>query len=119
MAYLYKQWQEPRSRFGDCMVLGFLLVQILDGVFTYLGVRIWGLDVEANPLISSAVAVAGIGAGVAGAKGIAILRGMLLHLRRVHNLVALLTAFYIAVAILPWTAIFLTHYSQVAGHQPY
>jgi len=32
---------------------------------------------------------------------------MLLHLRRVHNLVALLTAIYFAAAVLPWTALFL------------
>lgn len=90
------------------MVVGFLLVQVLDGVFTYLGVRIWGVAIEANPLISSAVATAGIGAGVAGAKIFAIILGVLLHLRRVHALVALLTAFYVAAAILPWTALFLT-----------
>jgi hypothetical protein len=34
---------------------------------------------------------------------------MLLHLRRVHNLVALLTAIYFTAAILPWTALFLTN----------
>jgi hypothetical protein len=34
--------------------------------------------------------------------------GILLHLRRVHNLVALLTAVYVVAAIVPWTAIFLT-----------
>jgi len=34
---------------------------------------------------------------------------MMLHLRRAHALVACLTAFYIAAAILPWTAIFLTN----------
>jgi hypothetical protein len=33
--------------------------------------------------------------------------GIILHIRRVHNLVALLTAIYVAVAILPWTAVFL------------
>jgi hypothetical protein len=32
---------------------------------------------------------------------------MLLHMRRVHNLVALLTAIYFTVAILPWTALLL------------
>ena len=31
-----------------------------------------------------------------------------LHLRRVRNLVALLTSIYVAAAILPWTALFLT-----------
>jgi hypothetical protein len=52
---------------------------------------------------------AGVAAGLGGAKMMAIGFGMLLHLRRVHNVVALLTAIYFAVAILPWAALFLTH----------
>ena len=89
-------------------VIGFLLVQFLDGGFTYLGVSFWGVGIEANPLVSSAVAAAGLGAGLAAAKLVAIGCGILLHLRRVHNLVALLTVVYVAAAILPWTALFLT-----------
>jgi hypothetical protein len=107
MALLYKRWNEPRSRFGDLMVVGFVLMQCLDGVFTYLGVGIWGPTIEANPLVSSAMSVAGVVGGLGGAKMMAIGFGMLLHLRRVHNLVALLTAIYFTVAILPWTALFL------------
>jgi hypothetical protein len=33
---------------------------------------------------------------------------MILHLRRVHGVVALLTAFYLAVAIVPWAMLFLS-----------
>jgi len=108
-AILYKRWDTPRSIFGDLVVVFFVLVQCLDGAFTYLGVRIWGLGIEGNPLVSSAVASAGLGAGLAGAKAVAIGFGMLLHLNRVHNVVALLTAIYVAAAIVPWTAMFLTH----------
>ncbi len=107
MSRLQKRFDDPRTLFGDLMVVGFLLVQCLDGVFTYLGVGIWGPGIEANPLISSAMAVMGVGAGVAGAKLVAIAFGMLLHLQRVHKVVALLTAIYLAAAILPWTALFL------------
>ena len=107
MAVLYKRWEEPKSRFGDLVVVGFVLMQCLDGVFTYLGIRIWGLTIEANPLISSAMAVAGVLAGLGGAKMVAIGLGVLLHIRRVHNLVALLTAIYFTVAVLPWTALLL------------
>lgn len=88
--------------------MAFLFVQVLDGGFTYLGVSIWGLGIEANPLISLAVTAAGLAAGLTAAKLIAALFGIVLHLHRVHALVALLTAFYLAVAILPWAAIFLT-----------
>lgn len=109
MADLVKRWEEPKSLFGDLTVVGFLLMQCLDGVFTYLGVGIWGPAIEANPLISSAMAVAGVVAGLGAAKAVAIGFGILLHLRRVHNLVALLTAIYFTAAILPWTALFLTN----------
>jgi hypothetical protein len=109
MALLYKRWDEPKSLFGDLMVVGFVLMQCLDGVFTYLGVAIWGPAIEANPLISSAMAASGVVVAVGGAKVVAIGLGILLHLRRVHNLVALLTAIYFTVAILPWTALLLVN----------
>jgi len=109
MELLYKRWESPRSTFGDLIVLVFMIVQCLDGVFTYLGVRTWGPGVEANPLISSAMSVGGLAGGLAGAKLVAAAFGIVLHLRRVHNLVALLTAIYIAAAILPWTALFLAN----------
>ena len=109
MARLVKQWDDPKSRFGDIVVIGFLLMQCLDAVLTYLGVAIWGPAIEANPLISSAMAAVGVVGGLGAAKGVAIGFGFLLHLRRVHNLVALLTAIYFTAAILPWTALFLTN----------
>ena len=109
MTGLVKRWEEPKSRFGDLVVVGFLLMQCLDAVFTYLGVRIWGTSIEANPLIGSAMAAAGVVTGLGAAKAVAISFGILLHLRRVHNLVALLTAIYFTAAILPWAALFLTN----------
>jgi hypothetical protein len=51
--------------------------------------------------------VAGHGPGLAGIKLIAVGLGIVLHLFRVHNIVALLTAIYIAAAIVPWMAMFL------------
>jgi len=108
MRHLYRRWDTPKSTFGDLVVVVFLVVQCLDGVLTYLGVSIWGPGVEANPLISTAMAVAGPIRGLAGAKLVAIAFGIVLHLRRVHNIVALLTLIYLTVAILPWTALFLS-----------
>jgi hypothetical protein len=107
MARLYRRWDTPRSRFGDIVVLGFLLTQCLDGAFTYLGISLWGLAIEANPIISSAISYAGLGVGLAGAKLFAAALGIALHLCRVHNVVALLTAIYLVGAIAPWTAIFI------------
>ena len=107
MVSLYRRLPSNPT-FGDIAVVGFLVVQCLDGIFTYLGVSMWGPGIEANPLLSSAMALAGPGTALAGAKLVAVFFGMLLHLRRVHRLVFLLTAFYFAVAILPWAALFLT-----------
>ena len=107
MGALYRPLGPSHRLFGDIAVLGFVMVQCLDGIFTYLGVAIWGPNIEANPLLSSAMAYAGPGTALAGAKLVAVSFGMLLHMRRVHNLVFLFTAFYFAVAILPWTALFL------------
>ena len=109
MAYFYRRWETQRSRFGDLVVLTFLIVQSLDGIFTYLGVSFWGLEIEANPIVSSTVRLVGLGAGLTAVKLVAVGFGMALHLRRVHNVVALLTAIYFAAAILPWTALFLSN----------
>lgn len=103
------QLTRGHSRFGDITVLGFVIVQYLDGALTYLGVHTWGLSIEANPIVGSAVAFAGIGTGLAATKLLAIALGIALHLRRVHGIIAFLTVFYVAVAILPWTLLFLRH----------
>lgn len=108
MVRLCQRWNTP-GRFGDLALLGFVCVQVLDGTFTYLGVTIWGPGIEANPLISSATRWVGLGAGLASAKVMAVGLGVVLHMRQVHLLVALLTLLYMAVAILPWAALFLTH----------
>jgi Domain of unknown function (DUF5658) len=104
---LYRRWETPRCFFGDVTVLSFVIVQCLDGVFTYLGVRLWGPTIEANPIVSSTVQLIGLGAGLMTVKLVAVSLGIVLHLRRVHNLVAVLTAIYLAAAILPWTALFI------------
>jgi hypothetical protein len=107
MARLRRRWATP-GVFGDLSLLVFVLVQALDGGLTYAGVRIWGPGIEANPLISSAIMSAGPGMGLASAKLMAVGFGMVLHLHQTHVAVALLTVFYLVVAILPWTALFLT-----------
>ena len=73
------------------------------GLSRAAGLATWGPQIEATRWISAVVTAAGL----AGAKLVAIGFGTLLHLHRVHLLVALLTAFYVFVAILPWTALFL------------
>ena len=93
------------SRFGNGVVIVFLLAQALDGVLTYIGVASVGHVTEGNPLVASLVAAVGLGPGLVSAKLWACGLGAALHLSGTHRLVALLTAIYFVGAILPWTAL--------------
>jgi hypothetical protein len=94
-----------RNLFGDLALVAFLVVQASDGVLTYIGVSSYGLHAEANPLIGWLMASMGEGAALATAKVAAGFFGIALHLSAVHKAVAVLAAFYLAVAVLPWVAI--------------
>jgi hypothetical protein len=96
------------SRLGDVLLVLFLLAQCFDGVLTYVGVLTFGVAVEANPLINSLMLRFGEGAALLGAKTVAAALGIALHLRHVHIAIAILTAFYVGVAILPWTVLLFT-----------
>jgi hypothetical protein len=94
-----------RSLFGDVTLILFLLVQCFDGVFTYVGVASFGVSIEANPIIVALMTTFGEGVALTGAKIVAAALGICLHMREVHGAVALLTGFYVAAAIVPWTAL--------------
>jgi hypothetical protein len=89
-------------RFGNLVFILFLIAQVLDGTLTYLGVAAAGLH-EGNPLIAYVIHHAGVGAGLAGAKAIAVGCSMALHLLGLHRTLALLTIVYLSFAVLPWT----------------
>ena len=92
------------SRFGDGVVLAFLLAQALDGVLTYVGIS-YGSAGEGNPVVAGLMAAFGLGPGLAGAKLAAAACGIGLHLFGTHRVVALLTAFYIVAALVPWVVL--------------
>ena len=94
-----------RSLFGDAALLLFLLAQMADGVLTYVGVSVYGLHMEGNPLIGWMMSTMGHGPALATAKITAGFFGIALHLSAVHKAVAMLTAFYLAVAVFPWVAV--------------
>ncbi len=96
-----------QRRFGDLAVLLFLSVQFLDGLLTYIGVLTWGTGIEANPIIGGAMTHFGPATTLATAKLVAMAFGILLHLQLFHTAVAILTGFYMAVSIVPWTALFI------------
>ena len=94
-----------RSWFGDAALLLFLLAQASDGVLTYIGVSTYGRAMEGNPLITWLMHAMGEGAALTTAKAAASGCGIALHLSSVHSVVAVLAAFYVAVAVLPWMAL--------------
>ena len=42
----------PTARFADIVVVVFLVAQACDGVFTYVGVSVYGVGIEGNPLLA-------------------------------------------------------------------
>jgi Domain of unknown function (DUF5658) len=89
--------------FGNWAILAFLIAQGLDGIFTYVGLVVYGPTIEANPLLAWLMDSVGQGPALATAKLTAAGLGIVLHLVAVHRAVALLALLYIAAAILPWT----------------
>ena len=94
-----------RSRFGDGVLLVFLLAQVSDGVLTYVGVSTLGTAIEANPVLSWYMAMFGAGIAVIGAKALAVACAALLHVLARHRTVGFLTIVYLAAAVLPWSQI--------------
>ena len=93
------------ASFGNFVVVAFLVAQACDGVLTYVGIRMYGIGIEGNPLLVWLMQALGQGAGLAAAKGVAGALGIALHLGSVHRVVAVLAALYLAAAVLPWVAI--------------
>jgi hypothetical protein len=93
--------------FGNVVIILFLIAQALDGGLTYVGVRAFGPQVEANPLLAWLMHVAGEGPALAGAKLAAAGFGIILHLAAVHRALALLTALYLSAAVFPWAGLLL------------
>jgi hypothetical protein len=104
---LPKVWsvRPRRSLFGDVVLVAFLLSQVLDGAFTYMGVLTFGMSIEANPVIASLMLHLGHGTALMTAKLVAAVLGIGLHLRGTHGAVALLAGFYVTAAVLPWVVI--------------
>lgn len=88
--------------FGNFVIVLFLVAQLLDGIFTYLGVAAFGLS-EGNPIISYYMKHHGVGPSVTVAKVLAVACSMVLHLLGMHRTLALLTLMYLSLAVLPWT----------------
>ena len=96
---------QPRSFFGEFIIVAFLLSQAIDGVLTYVGVIEFGPEIEANPLIAALMGAVGHGPALASVKLLAASLGIALHLNGVHRILALLTLYYLAGSVVPWSAL--------------
>jgi hypothetical protein len=103
--HLWQRGTPRRSIFGDLVLLAFLIAQVLDGGLTYVGVSVFGPEIEGNPLLGWLMQTVGEAPALAGAKIVASTCGIALHLIAVHRVVAILTGVYFGAAILPWTII--------------
>ena len=98
----------PGSRTrGIAAVALFSAVQLADAILTAEGVARFGLGMESNPVIAMAIGAVGAGATMSIAKLIAVAGAMGLHGLRCYHTLALLTVFYVFVAVLPWTSLLL------------
>jgi hypothetical protein len=94
---------ERRLSAAEVLWMTFVLVQVLDGVFSYIGVSLHGPAIEGNPLVAWYLGAFGPAMGFTMAKLFAISCGAILYLTKHHHWVALLTLFYIVFAVGPWT----------------
>ncbi len=94
-----------RSRFGDAAFLAFVVVQIADGFLTYQGIAIFGIGVEANPLVAWCASIFGVALALIVIKLFAVTCGSVLHLNTMHRAVGVLTLVYLAAAVWPWTTV--------------
>lgn len=83
----------------------FLLTQILDGILTYMGVSIFGVAAEGNPILAWLMTSYGQEVALLGAKIVAALCGVALYALAVDRLLAALTLIYIGAALVPWTIV--------------
>jgi uncharacterized protein DUF5658 len=88
---------------GISAVALFAAVQMADGILTLTGVARFGLSVESNPILSLSIMAVGAGTALSIAKVAAVMLAIVLHGTRSHLVLALLTVFYVFVAVLPWT----------------
>jgi hypothetical protein len=97
-----------RIPWPELIWLSFVLVQVLDGVMSYVGVHHIGW-MEGNPVVEWYTIVLGPAVAFTVVKLFAVACGSVLYLKRRHGIVAALTLFYLAFAVVPWANIIGTY----------
>src|SRR5688572_11256148 len=89
----------------------FLTAQVLDGVLTYIGVSLLGVDVEANILLATSMAAIGTPSTLIAAKLLACGCGYVLYRTAWHRPLAITAGLYVGVAVVPWLGIMAALFS--------
>jgi uncharacterized membrane protein len=90
------------SRQAATVFVIFLIAQVLDGLLTFQGIRMFGIGIEANRLIAAAIQAFGPHWALFAAKLLACLCGYILYRTASHEPLAITTGLYLGVAIVPW-----------------
>jgi uncharacterized membrane protein len=80
----------------------FVLAQALDGALTYIGLHRFGVGMELNQLLVFYMEIFGVGLTLVGAKVLACVCGLVLHVTERHRAVAIAAGASIGVAVVPW-----------------
>jgi len=83
----------------------FLVVQVLDGVLTYVGVRMLGVEAEGNMLLAAGMEAFGTPQTLFSAKLVACVCGYVLYRTAWYRPLAVAAGLYLGVAIVPWLGI--------------
>jgi hypothetical protein len=102
----YAAW--VRVRLGRLTLAVFVVLQIADGLMTFGAVQIFGTAAEGNPILETWIQLAGPGATLLGAKGIACGGAAVLYACGRKKTLAALTVGLLAGAVVPWLALLAT-----------
>src|SRR5687768_3479592 len=86
----------------------FMLLQVADGLMTYVAVDMFGPQAEGNPLLATWMNMLGYGPALVGAKLLACGCGVILYVCGVNLALIGLTALYLFGAVVPWVQVFST-----------
>jgi hypothetical protein len=95
-------------RIGRFTLVLFVVLQVADGLITFGAVRIFGTAAEGNPILETWIQLAGPGAALLGAKGVACGGAVVLYALGRRRLLAALTAVLLAYGVVPWLVLLAT-----------
>ena len=95
-------------RIGRLTLALFVVLQVADGLMTFSAVRIFGTAAEGNPILETWIQLAGPGAALLGAKGIACGGAVVLYALGRQRILMALTGVLLAYGVLPWLALLAT-----------